>query len=360
MRATTTARGLAGFALVGASALILAGCAAPPEEDAASDSGSDYLACAVSDEGSWNDKSFNEAAYEGLEKAKDELGIETNDAESDTTEDFIPNLTQMVDAGCDVTFAVGFNFSDGSLESIASDNPDSHFVWIDGSDLGTGNVKPIQYSMDQSSYLAGYLATAYSKTKVVGTYGGLDIDAVTVFMKGFYYGAKAYEADSGTPVTVLGAPVDGPGQFTDPAESFQDSAGALSISEGQLAQGADVIFPVAGGLFASTAEAITASGKDAVFIGVDKNVAVTSPEYADLVLTSVEKRMTTAVFDVIKSLSDGDEFSVDPYIGTLENDGTELSEFGSFDSKIPDDVKAKLDEIKAGIIDGSIVPVPAG
>ncbi|MFD1715532.1 BMP family protein [Amnibacterium flavum] len=359
MRATTTARGLAGFALVGASALILAGCAAPPEEDAGTDAGSDFLACAVSDEGSWNDKSFNEAAYDGLTKAKDDLGIETNDAESDDTEDFVPNLTQMVDAGCDVTFAVGFNFSDGSLEQIAGENPDSHFVWIDGYDLGTGNVKPIQYSMDQSSYLAGYLAAAYSTTKVVGTYGGLDIDAVNVFMEGFYYGAKAYETETGTPVTVLGAPVDGPGQYTDPATSFQDAAGALSITEGQLAQGADVIFPVAGGLFASTAEAIQKSGKNAVFLGVDKDVAVTSPEYADLVLTSVEKRMTTAVFDVISELADGGEFTVDPYIGTLENDGTALSDFGSFDSKVSNEIKAKLEEIKAGIIDGSIVPVPA-
>ena len=361
MKAITRKRGLTGLVLVGASTLMLAGCAAPPAADSTSAAGgdSDYLACMVSDEGSFNDNSFNEAAKDGLDQAESELGVKTSALESSSTEDFGPNLQQLVDASCDVTFAVGFNFSDGSLKTIAEDNPDSHFVWIDSAEPLGDNVKPINYAMDQSSYLAGYLAAAYSTTKVIGTYGGLDIDAVSVFMKGFYYGAKAFEAESGTPVTVLGAPVDGAGTFTDPKENFGDTAGAASITQSQLDAGADVIFPVAGGLFASSAQVITDSGKSAVIIGVDKDIAVTSPELAPLVLTSVEKRMTQAVYDVIDSLAGGDDFTNEAYIGTLENDGTALSDFGAFDSKISDETKAKLDELKAGIIDGSIVPVPA-
>jgi len=364
VKAITRKRGLTGLVLVGASTLMLAGCAAPPAATSTSGASggggdTDYLACMVSDEGSFNDNSFNEAAKDGLDKAESELGIKTTALESSSTEDFGPNLQQLVDANCDVIFAVGFNFSDGSLETIAKDNPDSHFVWIDGYDLGTDNVKPIQYAMDQSSYLAGYLAASYSTTKVLGTYGGLDIPAVDVFMQGFYYGAKAFETDSGTPVTVLGAPVDGPGTFTDPATNFGDTAGAASITQSQLDAGADVIFPVAGGLFASSAQVITDSGKQAVILGVDKDIAVTSPELAPLVLTSVEKRMTQAVFDVIDGLAGGDDFSIEPYTGTLENDGTALSDFGAFDSKVSAETKAKLEELKAGIIDGSIVPVPA-
>jgi len=358
---TLRKRGLTGLAIAGAAGLLLAGCAAAPEETDTSES-VDFTACAVSDEGSWNDKSFNEAAYDGLLKAEKDLGVTIADAESQDTEDFEPNLASMVDAGCDVTFAVGFNFSlNDTIFTVADANPDSHFVWIDGWNQGQTNLKPITYSMDQSSYLAGYLAAAYSTSKVVGTYGGLDIPAVVTFMDGFYYGAKAYEEETGTPVTVLGRdPIAGTGTFTDPELSFGDTEGAKSISAGQLAAGADVIFPVAGGLFASTAEAIKESGSTtAVFLGVDKDVAVTSPEYADLVLTSVEKRMTQAVYDVIDSLSSGDEFSVDPYVGTLENDGTALSDFGSFDSKVSDAIKAQLEELKAGIIDGSIVPIPA-
>lgn len=356
MNSRTRTRGLSGLALVGVAGMLLSGCAAAPDEDAPAGEETDFTACAVSDEGSWNDNSFNQAAYQGLTEAQSELGVKINDAESNSTEDFQPNLDAMVAAACDVTFAVGFNLID-AVNSTAAANPDLNFVTIDGyvADETTTNLKPITYSMAQSSYLAGYLAAAYSTSKVVGTYGGLDIPAVTEFMDGFYYGAKAYETESGTAVTVLGRdPIAKTGDFTDPDLSFGDTEGAKSISAGQLARGADVIFPVAGGLFSATAEAITESGTDAVFIGVDRDIAVTNPEYADMVLTSVEKRMTQAVYDVIdSSMTDG--FSADPYVGTLENDGTALSDFGSFD--VPAEITDKLDELKAGIVDGSIDPL---
>jgi len=347
----TRKRGLAGLALVGAAAFVLAGCAAAPEEVAEVPE-VDFTGCAVSDEGSWNDKSFNEAAYDGLLQAKEELGIKTADAESQSTEDFEPNLASMVEADCDIIFAVGFNLVD-AVNAAAEANPESHYVTIDGWSNGATNLKPVQYAMNQSSYLAGYLAASYSTTKVVGTYGGLQIDAVTDFMSGFYFGAKAYEAETGETVTVLGwDPAAKTGAFTD---GFGDTEGAKSISANQIAQDADVLFPVAGGLFSASAEAIDESGKDVVFIGVDKDIAVTSPEYADKVLTSVEKRMTKAVYDIIAELVDGAEFDGAAYVGTLANDGTALADFGDFE--VSDETIAKLDELKAGIIDGTINPL---
>lgn len=354
MNLITRKRALLSVALAGASALVLAGCGAAPEDNGGEE-GVDYLACAVSDEGSWNDKSFNEAAYGGLEKAADELGVQIADAESASPEDFETNLTAMVDEGCDVIFAVGFNFSiDNLIFDFADANPESQFVWIDGWNQGQANLKPIAYSMNQSSFLAGYLAAAYSTTKTIGTYGGLNIPAVTDFMTGYYNGAKYYEAETGTAVTVLGWNPATPDQG-DFVGDFANTGVAQSISEGQLAAGADVLFPVAGGLFTASATAIRDAGGNAVLLGVDKDIAVTQPELADITLTSVEKRMTQAVFDVIKELSEGGAFSVDPYVGTLENDGTALSDFGSFE--VPADVQAKLEEIKAGIIDGSIDPL---
>lgn len=356
MNTITRKRALISVALAGASALVLAGCGAAPEDEGDGGNSVDYLACAVSDEGSWNDKSFNEAAYGGLELAAEELGVDIEDAESASPEDFEPNLTAMVDAGCDVTFAVGFNFSiDELIFNFADANEDANLVWIDGWNQGQTNLKPIAYSMNQSSFLAGYLAAAYSTTKVIGTYGGLQIDSVTDFMTGYYNGAKYYEMETGTPVTVVGwDPAAATGDFVG---DFANTAIAQSISEGQLAQGADVLFPVAGGLFTASATAIRDAGGNAVLIGVDKDIAVTQPELADITLTSVEKRMTQAVFDVIEELSGGAEFTVDPYVGTLENDGTALSDFGAFDGEISDEVKAALEEITAGIIDGSIDPL---
>ncbi len=336
-----------GFAVVAAIALSLTGCAANP---AAS-----FKACAVSDEGSWNDKSFNEAALDGIKKAESELGVQSANAESNSAEDFAPNLQAMVDAECSVTFAVGFNLID-PVNEAATNNPTLNFVTIDGEvKAEQTNLKAVNYAMEQSSYLAGYLAASYSKTKVVGTYGGMQFGAVTAFMDGFYYGAKAYEAETGTPVTVLGwDPMTETGDFM--GDFAPNSGVSKSIAQTQLQQGADVIMPVAGDQFGAVSSAIEEAGADAVMIGVDKDIAVTSPQYAKWVLTSVEKRMTNAVFDIVKELSAGGEFSSEAYVGTLANGGTALSSFGSFDSMISQETKDALKRLSDGIIDGSIDP----
>lgn len=331
------------MSIAAVAALALTGCASNAAPSV------DYLACAVSDEGSWNDKSFNESVYDGLTKAKTELGVQTADAESNSAEDFAPNLQQMVDAGCDITFAVGFNLV-AAVNEAAKGNPDMKFVTIDGWSEGNANLKPVTYAMEQSSYLAGYAAAAYSTTKVVGTYGGMQIDAVTAFMDGFYYGAKAYEAETGTPVKVLGwDPVAKTGDFM--GDFTPNSGVSKTIAATQIQAGADVILPVAGDQFGAVSEALDEAGSNGVMIGVDKNIAVTSPEYADKMLTSVEKRMTTAVFDIIKGIAiDKVDFSGDAYVGTLANGGTALSD----SDKISSELKAKLDELSAGIQDGSI------
>ena len=353
----------AAFALIGASALVLSGCAAAPEETptetaTATETAAptiDYLACAVSDEGSWNDKSFNESVFDGLEKAKSELGVPYAEAESNSAEDFAPNLQAMVDQACDITFAVGFNLV-ADVNAAAAANPGVNFVTIDGWSEGNANLKPVGYAMNQSSYLAGYLAAAYSTTKVVGTYGGMQIDAVVDFMNGFYYGAMAWGEENGVDVKVVGwDPAAATGQFI--GDFTPNSGTSKSIAAALINDGADVIFPVGGDQFGAVSEAIKEAGIDGVMIGVDKDVALTSPEYAPYVLTSAEKRMTNAVYDIIAELSAGGAFNGDAYVGTLANGGTGLSPFYDFDSKIDDATKARLAELEAGIIAGEIDPL---
>jgi len=356
----------AAFALMGVSALVLSGCAAAPEaettetatatatETEAAAPAIDYLACAVSDEGSWNDKSFNESVYDGLEKAEADLGAQIADAESNTAEDFAPNLQAMVDQSCDITFAVGFNLI-ADANAVAAANPDMNFVTIDGYSEGNANLKPVQYNMAESSYLAGYAAAAYSTTKIVGTYGGVQIPAVTDFMDGFYYGALAYGAENSVEVTVVGwDPVAQTGQFI--GDFVPNSGTSKSIAAALLNEGADVLFPIGGDQFGASSEAIKEAGIDGVMIGVDKDVALTSPEYAPYVLTSAEKRMTNAVYDIIAELSAGGAFDGEAYVGTLANGGTGLSPFYDFDSKLSDELKARLVEIEAGINSGEIDP----
>ncbi len=335
-------------AILGASALILSGCAAGGGE-------ADFKACAISDEGSWNDKSFNESVYDGLEKAKDGLGVAIADAESNTPEDFGPNLQAMIDAQCDITFAVGFNLvADVNLAAAA--NPAVNFVTIDGWSEGNANLKPVNYAMEESSYLVGYLAAAYSTTKVVGTYGGLQISAVTAFMDGFYYGAKAYGRDNGVDVKVVGwDAVAQTGQFMG---GFAPNSGeSKAIAAALINEGADVLFPVGGDQFGAVSEAIKEAGIDGTMMGVDKDIALTSPEYAQWTITSVEKRMTNAVYDIIESLAGGAAFDGEAYIGTLENGGTGLSPFYDFDAKIPQAVKDRLSELEKGIIAGTVDPL---
>lgn len=356
----------AAFALMGVSALVLSGCAAAPEaettetatatatETEAAAPAIDYLACAVSDEGSWNDKSFNESVYDGLEKAEADLGAQIADAESNTAEDFAPNLQAMVDQSCDITFAVGFNLI-ADANAVAAANPDMNFVTIDGYSEGNANLKPVQYNMAESSYLAGYAAAAYSTTKIVGTYGGVQIPAVTDFMDGFYYGALAYGAENSVEVTVVGwDPVAQTGQFI--GDFVPNSGTSKSIAAALLNEGADVLFPIGGDQFGASSEAIKEAGIDGVMIGVDKDVALTSPEYAPYVLTSAEKRMTNAVYDIIAELSAGGAFDGEAYVGTLANGGTGLSPFYDFDSKLSDELKARLVDIEAGINSGEIDP----
>ena len=346
-----TSRAWTGLALASAAAVILTGCAAAPTETAAPEETLDYLACAVSDEGSWNDKSFNQSVYEGLQKSEAELGVQIADAESATPDDFAPNLQAMIDQGCDLTIAVGFNVA-------AEANPEMSFVTIDGWSNGATNLKPVNYAMNQSSYLAGYLAAAQSTTKVVGTYGGMQIPAVTDFMTGFYYGAKAWGTDNMTDVTVVGwDPATETGDFI--GDFTPNSGTSKTIAAGQIEAGADVLFPVGGDQFGAASEAITEAGIDGRMIGVDKDIAATSPEYAEWILTSAEKRMTLAVFDIIKAIAvDGGAFTGDVYLGTLENGGTALSAITNYSGATAQaDVEAKLAELQAGIIDGSINPL---
>lgn len=348
------------LSLVAVSALVLSGCAAAPEAEPTESAAPtvDFLACAVSDEGSWNDKSFNEAVLDGLERAESELGVEIKAAESASGDDYEPNLQVMVDAGCDVTFGVGFLLVD-PINKIAEANPTVNMAIVDGWSNGATNLKPIYYSMNQSSFLAGYLAAEYSTSKTIGTYGGAQIPSVTDFMTGYYYGAMQWAEDNGTDVKVVGwNPKTEKGDFT--GDFVPNSPTSKTIALSQLNAGADVIFPVGGDQFSAVKAAIDEVNPDAVMIGVDKDIALTNEEVSAYVLTSAEKRMANAVFDIISEMVAGGSFvggDAGAYVGTLANGGTGISPLYDFDAKISQEVKDRLAELEAGIIDGTISPL---
>jgi basic membrane protein A len=344
------------LSLAAVSALVLSGCAAAPEE--ATVEQIDFLACAVSDEGTFNDKSFNESAIIALNQAKEELGVQIKTAESTSADDYEPNLQVMVDAGCDITFGVGFNLV-AAINKVAAANPTINFGIIDGWSEGNNNLKPYDYKTAEASFLAGYAAASYSTTKIIGTYGGAQIPTVTVFMDGYVKGAQLWAEENDTPVEIVGWDIDTQqGDFT--GNFVPNSPESKTISLAQLNAGADVLFPVGGNQFSAVATAIEESGVEAVMVGVDLDIAANNADLAPFVLTSVEKRMSMNMFDTIKSLVQGDAFAggeAGYYLGTLENGGIRISPFYDFESAIDAATIARLDELQAEIIAGTRDPL---
>ncbi|MDR0366415.1 MAG: BMP family ABC transporter substrate-binding protein [Bifidobacteriaceae bacterium] len=333
------------------AALVLAGCGEPPEKkDDAGTSGadSDFKACMVSDAGGFDDKSFNQSSYEGLEKAEKDLGIKKEQLESKDNNDFGPNLDSMMAAGCKITVTVGFNLADATKET-AEANTDAKFTIVDDASIELPNVKPIVYATQEATFLAGYLAAGYSKTGKVGTFGGMAIPSVTIFMDGFADGVAKYNEDNGTNVEVIGWDKAAQnGQFSG---DFDDQAKGKELTNTMISQGADVIMPVAGPVGLGAAAAAKDAG-NVVLVWVDADGYETT-EYGDLMLTSAMKLMGEAVFEVIKSVKD-DKFTSDPYVGTLENGGVALAPLHDFESKVPADLVKAVDDLKAKVISGEI------
>jgi basic membrane protein A len=354
LRATLKRGSMAGVATAGAAALLLTGCGAAPEASTATNTASNYKGCIVSDSGGFDDQSFNQSSYEGLQKAKTDLGIEVNQAESKTNNDFEPNLRAMVAAGCNLTVTVGFLLGDAT-KAQATANPDKHFAIIDfGYDTPISNVKPIIYDTAQAAFLAGYLAAGTSKTGTVATFGGIKIPTVTIFMDGYADGVKYYNEKKGKNVKVLGwdkAKQDG--SFTG---DFEKQDKGKQFTQNFLDQGADIVMPVAGpvgkGAGAALQEA-KAAGKDVKLIWVDSDGYLTAPDYKDIMLSSVMKLMGEAVETVVKEDTEG-KFSNTPYVGTLANDGVQLAPFHDLDSAVPAELKTQLDQIKKDIADGKL------
>ncbi|MFB0836270.1 BMP family lipoprotein [Arthrobacter halodurans] len=351
-------------AVLGASALVLTGCGAAPE---ASPSGSatgsasasvpagaaDYTGCIVSDSGGFEDRSFNQSSYEGLTQAKEELGIQTKQAESQAATDFEPNLNSMVRGGCDLTVTVGFLLADAT-KKIAAGNPDAHFAIVDDNSIEAENVKPIIYDTAQAAFLAGYLAAGTTETGKVATYGGMNIPTVTIFMDGFAEGVAHHNETKGTDVEVLGWDADAQnGTFTG---DFENQGKGKTNTTNFVNEGADIILPVAGPVGLGTLDAVkelNAGGKDVKVIWVDSDGYETVPNGKEFILTSVMKLMGEAVGDVISEDVAGN-WDNTPYVGTLENEGVALAPFHDFDADVTDEMKAELEQLKADIIAGTV------
>lgn len=347
-------RGMKIVALVAASGLAFAAaaCSKPKDETPApggSTAAAAYKACMVTDTGGIDDHSFNASTWAGMEAAKaGNAAIATSNVASNQMTDYEPNLTNLVNNGCDYIQAVGGLMTDATL-AVGKANPAKQFAIVD-SNPGLPNVYPLQFETQQAAFLAGYLAAGYSKTGKVGTYGGLKIAPVTIFMDGFADGIKKYNEVKGKNVQLIGwdkAKQDG--LF---ANSFIDQTAGKKQSDTLVAQGADVIFPVAGGT--GLGSAANAGTKYAV-IWVDADGYDTTP-YKSAMLTTVVKNSKDGVKEALtKAAGQKGTLLTGGFLGTLANNGVSLAPYHDFDSKIDAGLKAEIEQLKADIISGKIV-----
>ncbi|WP_413318688.1 BMP family lipoprotein [Agrococcus sp. 1P02AA] len=351
----SVARG--GVLAVGA-ALLLAGCSAAPEapsgsEPAAEEPTTDIQPCIVSDEGGFDDRSFNQLGAEGLRAASEALGVEGVEVESSSPSDYAPNLDSVIAQGCNMVVSVGFNLAEAT-GAAATANPDVNFAIIDDNSIEAENVQPIVFNTAEAAFLAGYAAASHSESGIIATWGGIQIPPVTIFMDGFVEGAEYFNEQNDADVQILGWDAEGQsGSFTG---SFSAGVEAKAMAQTYIDQGADVLMPVGGPIFLSAIEAIRDAGDDSgiAMVGVDADLYETSPENGDLFLTSVLKGMATGVETVITEAANG-EFSNEPYVGTLENDGVGIAPFHDFEGSVDAELQTQLDEIREAIIAGEIV-----
>src|SRR5215472_6532565 len=317
-----------------------------------------FTACMVTDIDGINDRSFNELTWLGMRAAAaaKPRAITVKFLPSTTTADYAVNIAVFVAQKCGIIVTVGFLMG-AATEAAAKAHPHRRFAIVDCtyrsgclSGKRLKNLDQLAFNVVQDAFLGGYLAAGMSKTHVVATYGGEQFGTVTIYMDGFWDGVQYYNKKHHKHIKVLGwNEKTQKGTF---AGSFSNISAGSQIANNFINEGADVIFPVAGGVGLGTAEAVqtaNAVGKHVLMMWVDTDGCVSAAAYCKYFLTSVEKGIPTSVTDTIMSAFNG-SFKGGTYVGTLANGGAVLAPFHQV--TVPGSVQAELKKLKSQIENG--------
>lgn len=330
------------------------GSSAPTGSSSSGTAAGSLDACMVLDTGGVDDKSFNQSSWAGMTAANQaNPNIKISYVGSNSQNDYTPNLNAEVSKGCGAVIAVGGLMAD-NVKAVAAKNPNTHFAEVDAPSSGP-NVYGLQFNTAQGGFLGGYLAAGMSKTGKVATWGGLDIPPVTIYMDGFWEGVQYYNAQNHKNVQVLGWNEKNQkgGTFVNGPTAFTDQNKGKQITQTFIQQGADIIFPVAGGAGLGAGAAAEATNGAVSVIWVDTDGCVSAAQYCKVFLTSVTKNLTGSVTTYLNAAATG-TFPTGSYVGTLANNGTGLAPFHDFASKVPASLQTQLTTVKAGIISGAI------
>ncbi len=343
------------FALAAVFALVLAACGDNGEGGDDGGDGEGVVTCLVTDLAGVDDRSFNAAAWQGVNDAVDAGFAAAGPIllESDAQADYQPNIDQCIEQGAEHIVTVGFELGEAT-QTNAEANPDITWTIVDfGYDPDIENVRELVYQTDEAAFAAGYLAAGVTQSGVIGTYGGLNIPTVAIFMDGLARGVAHHNEVKGTDVRVVGWDIEAQdGAFTgtfDPADPT-----VRATCESQLDEGADIMLPVGGAINLPCGTAIQDRGVEAALIGVDQDAFEAAPaEYQDLWLVTIEKGIAVQVTRSIEDHANG-EWSPGGEVGNLANDGVGLSEYHSWADRVPDELDAEVQQILEDIANGDI------
>ncbi|POG54835.1 BMP family lipoprotein [Haloferax marisrubri] len=302
--------------------------------------------------GGLGDKSFNDAAKRGIEEATSEFGVEYDEAQPSAAEEFPQfqrRFAQSSNPDYDLVSCIGYA-QKSALAETAPNFPEQNFMIVDDT-VDEDNVASYLFREEQGSFQVGYLAgllttqefsagsgSTTPDSKNVGFVGGVDAPLIRKFQAGFEAGVAHADEE----ITVDAAY----------AGSFSDSAKGKEIATSMYDNGADIVYHAAGGTGLGVFQAAKEQGKFA--IGVDSDQSQTEPNYSDVILASMVKRVESAVYTSVENVVN-DEFNggTTTTLG-LEEDGVAAVYGAELGSEIPQDVKDSLSESREAIIAGDI------
>ena len=336
--------------LIFTAALVFTATGCGPQADAKRDDCNIRVGI-VFDIGGKNDRSFNAAAWEGVQRAEKELGICLYDVEPGSPTSIEPAMRAFAEKNFDLVVGVGF--AQGPImQKVAFDYPDVKFAIVDGvimeADGKTprSNVASLVFREHEGSYLVGMIAAAKSKSGVIGFIGGMDIPLIHKFQTGYEEGARAVNPNIRVLQNYVGV--------TDSAWNNPGKGKELALS--QLERGADVLFTAAGNSGLGAFDAVEQFGigpngeANRFVIGVDSNQNAVKPGY---VLTSMVKRVDNAVYDVVQEVLEN-RFQGGFHVFGLDKDGVAYSVDQYNEALIPADVIERVEAAKAKIVAGDI------
>jgi basic membrane protein A len=291
----------------------------------------------VTDVGGVHDQSFNQSAWEGLQKLRDEQGIQVSYYESTNDNDYLPFLENAIDEKATLVWGIGFKIAD-AVKAAHEAHADQKIGIIDYAYEPTmPNVTGVIFKVQDPAYMAGYISAKMSKTGKLGIIGAFDSPIINTFEYGFMAGAKAARPD-----VVLYQ------QYTN---SFSDATIGKSIALGMFNQGVDVVFPIAGDSGNGAIEAAKEQNKWAV--GVDRDQNYLAPKN---VITSVIKRVDMAIYEVSQAAINGEQFGGNNLTLGLTEKAVDIAP--TTKENVPADILIEVEKVRKDLIDGKIkVPV---